>query len=70
MPLPPTIDSIAALNGAYAALVFAVDKRLPGFSDEMLSVLDALFEKNKDLPGGVAIAQLASGVKTVKDANA
>lgn len=65
MPLPPTIDSIAAVSSGYAALVHVLNKRDPGLAEDVLSALDSLYEMNKDLPGRFAIAQLASTIRVV-----
>lgn len=69
MPLPPTIDSLAALNSGYAALVHVLNKREPGLADDVLTSLDSLYEMNKDLPARFAIAQLAATLKVIGNKN-
>ncbi|WPO96926.1 hypothetical protein [Pseudescherichia sp.] len=63
MSLPDKFDSIQALNIAYAAMAFTLEKHLPGFSHDLLTTLDKVYEQNEGLSGQLAIAQLASRVK-------
>lgn len=65
MTLPEQFDSIQALNIGYAALAHTLDKHLPGFSHDLLTTLDVIYEQNADFPGQLAIAQLAARVKFV-----
>ncbi len=65
MALPDKFDSIQALNIAYAAMAFALEKHLPGLSHDLLTTLDKVYEQNEGLSVQLAIAQLASRVKFV-----
>ncbi len=69
MALPPTIDSIAALNASYATLVKVLNKRVPGLANEVLGALDDLYVGNKDMPARFAIAQLAATVRVISNSN-
>lgn len=65
MPLPSNSDSIMALNLCYVALARTLEKQSPGFSHELLSTIDKVYEQNEGRPIQLAIAQLAAIVKYV-----
>lgn len=66
MSMPNNFDSFQALNIAYAAMAFTLEKHLPGFSHDLLTTLDKVYEQNEGLSGQLAIAQLAYRVKFSK----